>query len=194
MIWDRFRGPGWREELLPDYRAGKTSALEVMIAGYRPLSQPAQEMLDYVRPQVQVREGFAGLQQLCCSQNWPLRVVSQGLDWYIRAFVPPEIHCYSFIAELNGHWQVKLPAGVELRRDQDFKFHVLAQLKREHAGLPITFIGDGRNDFPIARQADRVFAVKGSSLSRLCREAAVACAEFTSFDEVTRVLRNSAAR
>ena len=188
LIWDRYRTDDWRELLLPDYRAGRTNAFEVMSAGYRPLKVPAREMIEFVRPLVEVRPGFDVLHGFCRENNFALNVVSQGLDFYIREFVPAGIPIHSLTAELNGHWQVKFPDGCRIDHREDYKVHVLEKLKREHPGAPIAFIGDGRNDFPIAEQVDRVFAVEGSSLARMCADAGIACLEFHSFEEVVSAL------
>jgi 2-hydroxy-3-keto-5-methylthiopentenyl-1-phosphate phosphatase len=176
--------------LLPDYRAGITNAFEVMSAGYRPLKVPAREMIDFVRPLVEVRPGFGTLQKFCREKSFALNVVSQGLDFYIREFVPAGIPIHSLTADLNGHWQVRFPAGCTLDHRDDYKVYVLDKLKREHPGAPITFIGDGRNDFPIAEQVDHVFAVEGSSLAQMCREAKIECVEFHSFEEVVTALQS----
>ena len=71
---------------------------------------------------------------------------------------------------------------------KDFKIQVLENLRARHPGHRVVYVGDGRLDFPAARLSDRVFAVKGSTLARLCREAGVACTEFERFDEITAAL------
>ncbi|HYF50297.1 MAG TPA: MtnX-like HAD-IB family phosphatase [Planctomycetota bacterium] len=184
LIWDRYIWPDWRERLLPPYREGKATTLDLMAAGYREITATADELLDAVRKDVRLRKGFAEFAQRCKQVGWPLHVVSCGLDWYIRAFLPPGVpyHCYA--AEHQGRWIVKLPPDVELTPACDFKIHVMEKLLKQHGKRDTVFIGDGRNDFPIARECDRVFAVKNSTLGKMCREAGVACVAFETFDEV----------
>ena len=81
-----------------------------------------------------------------------------------------------------------MPPGVALARGQDFKVRVLDDLRARHPGYPVVYAGDGRLDFPAARHADQVFAVRGSALGLLCQEARVPCVEFERFDEITAAL------
>ena len=190
LIWDRHLWPDWRERLLPDYRAGKTTTLDLMAAGYRELTQTADELLGSVRADIRIRSGFDKLAAECRARGWPLHIVSNGLDWYIRDLLPPgmgiPVHCYR--AELNCCWQVTLPEGITLEPGQDFKVRVCEGLRAQHPQRETVFIGDGRNDFPVAASCDRVFAVKGSTLARLCAESGKAHVEFESFESVVQRL------
>ncbi|MCZ7645350.1 MAG: HAD-IB family phosphatase [Planctomycetota bacterium] len=188
LIWDRHIRPDWREALLPPYRAGIVSPPELMAQGYGEISAGAEELLDFVRPQVNLRRGFEPFLAACESRAWPFRVVSQGLDWYLRAFLPPGVTFHCLEAELKGTWQVRVPAEVGLPAGQDYKVWIMEGLRREHPSRPAVFFGDGTNDLPIARKADRVFAVAGSMLERLCAEHGVPATSFTGFDEALDAL------
>jgi 2-hydroxy-3-keto-5-methylthiopentenyl-1-phosphate phosphatase len=175
MVWDRYIWPDWRERLLPPYREGKSTAFDLMAAGYREISASADEMLDAVGNDVSLRDGFESFMQSCNQKEWPLHVVSCGLDWYIRALLPAGVpyHCYT--AEHNGRWEVKLPADVTLTPTCDFKIVIMQRLLKQHGPRETVFIGDGRNDFPIAKACQRVFAVEGSTLQHMCEDAGVRC-------------------
>jgi 2-hydroxy-3-keto-5-methylthiopentenyl-1-phosphate phosphatase len=188
LIWDRHIWPDWRERLLPDYRAGKTTTLDLMAAGYRQLSQSADELLGSIRADIRIRSGFDRLVAECGARKWPLHIVSNGLDWYIENLLPPGIPVHCYRARLNGCWQVTLPDGVALEHGNDFKVHVCDKLRADHPRLETVFIGDGRNDFPAASRCDHVFAVKGSTLERLCAENGKAHVPFESFDLVVDTL------
>jgi 2-hydroxy-3-keto-5-methylthiopentenyl-1-phosphate phosphatase len=184
LLWDRYIQENWREEILPPFRSGQTSHLDIMVAGYKPISAPKEELLDYARQHTLIRDGFGRLQALCRTEGWPLVVVSGGLDFYIEEFLPAGVPFYSYTAELTDHWEVKLPPEVVLNEGQNFKVYVLEQLKQQYPGETVVFVGDGNNDFPIARQSDFVYAVKDSMLALLCEKAAIPCTEFVTFDEV----------
>ncbi|MCW8133024.1 MAG: HAD-IB family phosphatase [Planctomycetota bacterium] len=188
LIWDKYIRPDWREVLLPPYRAGTMAPPELMAQGYAPISATAEELLAFARPQVNLRAGFGDLTALCETNGWPFRVVSQGLDWYLRAFLPPEIKFHGLRAELRGTWKVFLPPEAQLAPGEDYKVWVMNRLRGEHAGRPAVFIGDGRNDLEIARHADRVFAVAGSTLEKLCRELAIPFQSFTDFHQIIAAL------
>jgi 2,3-diketo-5-methylthio-1-phosphopentane phosphatase len=55
-----------------------------------------------------------------------------------------------------------------------------AQLRGAHT----VYIGDGISDFAAAVVADERFAKAGRALEAYCRERAIACISFTSFDEI----------
>jgi 2-hydroxy-3-keto-5-methylthiopentenyl-1-phosphate phosphatase len=188
LVWDKHISPTWRDELLPPYREGKSTTLELMAAGYRDVRVPAEELLDWAKSRVNLRHGFERLQALCAYHGWPFYVVSNGLDWYLEALLPPgtKYHCYT--SSFNQSWDVRLPDGCDLKHGEDFKVHMLQKLRKLHPDLPAVFIGDGRNDFPIARQCERVFAVKNTSLAKLCRDAQLDCTEFESFDTIIEEL------
>jgi len=187
-IWDHYHGPEWREWLLPDYRAGKTTTLQVMAAGFKPIRAPLAEMLTIAERHKTLRTGFHAFAAECRRKNWPLYIVSCGLDVYIREFLPAGIPIISYEAELKDGWDVRLPADVSLAPGGDFKIHALERLRKLHPNLPTVFIGDGRNDFPVSQQCERVFAKTGSTLERLRREAQLPTVGFETFEKIGREL------
>jgi 2-hydroxy-3-keto-5-methylthiopentenyl-1-phosphate phosphatase len=194
LVWDRYGLKNWRRELLPPYRLGKKTTLELMDMGWRVIDRSEDELLAYARPLIKVRDGFDELVAFAEARAWPLHVVSNGLDWYIRAFLPPHVPFTSYAARLEDGWRVRLPDGCDLPPGADFKIVALQRLLDENPGKETVFIGDGRNDLPIAREADHVFAVKASTLARLCAKEGLACQEFETFGEVVQGLTAHGAR
>ena len=188
LIWDTYYRPDWREVLLPRFRAGEITSIELMQLGYKPVKAPESELLPFVMQRIGLREGFEAFAAFCKQRGWPLHVITAGLDWYVRAYLPPGIPFIALAAELHDGWDVKLPPGIEVPRGQDYKKVLVDKLRREHPGLPTVFIGDGRNDFPAARASERVFALKGSTLESLCREHGVACEVFETFGRIQALL------
>lgn len=184
LIWDKYGVKNWRRKLLRPYREGTQTTLELMDVGWREIALPEEELLEYAKNHVALRDGFPQFVDACAARGWPLHVVSCGLDWYIRAFLPDRVPFASYTAALNGGWRVTLPEGCALPAGGDFKVHTLRALERQHPGLPTVFIGDGRNDLPVSRAVNRAFAVKGSALARLCAAEGITCPEFQSFAEI----------
>src|SRR5262249_20149077 len=122
------------------------------------------------------------------ARNWPLAVVSGGLDFYIEAFLPAGVPFYSYTATFADHWHVTAPPHIEKSEADDFKVCVKKLLKKLHRKERVAFIGDGRNDFPVASKADKVFAVHDSTLAHLCRERAIPHHEFHDFSEIGPLL------
>jgi len=190
LLWDRYGIKNWRRKFLPPYRAGEKTTLELMDMGWREIALSEEDLLDYARRHVKIRDGFDALTNLCAERRWPLHVVSCGLDWYIRAFLPHGVPFRSYAATLEGGWRVTLPGDCDLPEGADFKIHALRALEAGYPGEPTVFIGDGHNDLPVAREVDAVFAVRGSTLARLCTAEGIGCQEFESFTEVVVCLRD----
>ena len=174
---------------MPDSHAGKVTPLELIGKGYREVRRGPEALLEEVRPHAGLRAGFQALVARAAARGWPLHVVSHGLGFYLRALLPAGVAFTAFEGEWDGEqWRVVLPPDVTLPAGVDFKVQVLDGLRARHPGHRVIYVGDGRLDLPAARHADAIFAVRGSTLARLCREAAVACAEFDSFDEIVTAL------
>ena len=197
IIWDTHVPFDWRAVLMPSSRAGTVTPLELIGNGYREVAAGPDALLAEVRPRAHLRSGFEGLVERARARGWPLQVVSHGLAFYLRALLPPGVPFTAFEGTFEPapgappdarRWRVSLPPGFSLPAGRDFKVQVLDQLRARHPGHRAIYIGDGRLDFPAARQADAVFAVRDSTLARLCREASVPCTEFDSFDQVRDAL------
>ena len=67
---------------------------------------------------------------------------------------------------------------------EDFKSHVVAELRRQHPGHSTVYLGDGRLDLLAAETCDEVFAVRGTKLAELCPRARL----FERLDEVVAAL------
>jgi 2-hydroxy-3-keto-5-methylthiopentenyl-1-phosphate phosphatase len=193
-IMDHFTGPDWRATLLPDYRAGQISHFQIMSGLYGNLKTPLPELLEFSRQSTRLRSNFDQLVNFCREQNYHLAVVSGGVDFYIRQHLPPDIPFYSYLGqydEAEQLWRVSLPDWplVDLTAGQDFKVRVLEELRRKYpADTPAIFIGDGFNDGPVAQQADRVFAVRGSNLTKVLRGRGKPFTEFEDFAEIVNAL------
>ncbi|MDB5078832.1 MAG: putative 27 [Chloroflexi bacterium] len=199
FLLDHFTGPGWREEVLPAYWAGKLNHYQLMQVLYATL-QPEETELLAVSKEIKFRANFERFVAYCKEKKYSLSVVSGGLDFYIRAFLPDDLDIpfYSYRAEYDrtgGNWQVHLPdwPPVNLDNGEDFKVRVLEELKRQHPqDHPVVFIGDGRNDGPVARVADLVFAVRNTKLVEICTARGQVCIEFDDFAEVITALEEFA--
>ena len=194
LLWDEFGLPNWRERLLPKYRAGQATTLELMDEGWRSIGLAERELLAVATSRIGLRDGFLDFVDQCARRDWPFHVISCGIDWYLRAFLPPSVTFTSYTGVRDEGWRVRLPAGFLLPAGADFKIHVMRQMQAAHPDHEAVFIGDGRNDYPIARECDRVFALRGSTLATLCREGGVDAQEFESFREIDAVLAGAMTR
>lgn len=189
IIWDRHVPYDWRAVLTPLSREGVLSPLEMIARGYGDVAQPPEALLAEVLPRGRLRAGFEAFVAACATRRWPFEVLSHGLTFYIRPLLPDGVALTAFEGRFDaGRWRVELPAGLVVPEGRDFKAHVVALLRARHPGHATIYIGDGRLDFPAARTCDRVFAVRDSTLARLCDEAGVPFTPFDTFDEVGTLL------
>ena len=193
FLWDRHGTPGWRDILLPPYRRGETTNVDVMDAGWRVIAIPKDELLAEARASISLRPGFLAFLDACEREHWSFHVISGGIDWYVEAFLPPGIRFTACVAALEDGWRVQLPPALDLPAGVDFKVRVFRQCRATLPAGRSVFIGDGRNDFQVANECDHVYAVKGSTLARLCHEAGIQAVQFESFDEIVPHLRQAQA-
>ena len=186
LFWDAHLTYDWRRELLPDTYAGRVTPLEMIARGYGEVAQPAEALLAQARAHTRLRPGLTELVALCRARGWPFVVLSHGLTFYIQDLLPPEIPIVAFNGVFDGRrWEVSLPPGMRLAPGEDFKSHVVADLRRQHPGHPTVYLGDGRLDLPAAETCDEVFAVRGTRLAELCPRARL----FDRLDEVVAALQ-----
>jgi 2-hydroxy-3-keto-5-methylthiopentenyl-1-phosphate phosphatase len=172
FYWDKHLPYDWRRELLPDTYAGKRTPLEMIARGYGDIAVPPEALLAEARANTRMRSGLSALTALCRARGWPFLVVSHGLAFYIQELLPPEIPFVAFAGAFDGErWQVTLPPGIALGPGEDFKSHVVAELRRQHPGRPTVYLGDGRLDLLAAETCDEIFAVRGSKLAELAPRA-----------------------
>jgi 2-hydroxy-3-keto-5-methylthiopentenyl-1-phosphate phosphatase len=172
LFWDRHLGYDWRRQLLPETYAGKVTPLEMIARGYGDIAVPPDALLAEARAHARMRSGLPALTALCRARGWPFLVVSHGLTFYIQDLLPPEIPFVAFAGSFDGRrWQVTLPPGLALSPGEDFKSHVVADLRRQHPGHPTVYLGDGRLDLLAAETCDEIFAVRGSKLADLAPRA-----------------------
>lgn len=194
-IMDHFTGPGWRDSLLTEYRAGQINHFQIMSGLYGTLKTPLPELLEFSQQATQLRSNFDKLVEFCRAQGYHLAVVSGGVDFYIRQHLPPDIPFYSYLGQYDEAaqlWRVHLPDWpmVDLTAGQDFKVRVLEELRQKYpTDTPAVFIGDGRNDGPVAQHADQVFAVRGSYLTKILAKLNKPFTEFEDFAEVVAALQ-----
>jgi 2-hydroxy-3-keto-5-methylthiopentenyl-1-phosphate phosphatase len=185
FYWDQHLPYDWRRELLPDTYAGKMTPLEMIARGYGDIAVPPDALLAQARAHTRMRSGLPALTALCRARGWPFLVVSHGLTFYIRELLPPGIPFVAFHGTFDGRgWQVTLPPGFELSPGEDFKSHVVAELRRQHPRRPTVYLGDGRLDLPAAETCDEIFAVRGSKLADLAPRARL----FDGLEEVVEAL------
>ncbi len=169
---------------------------------YETLEMPVEQVLDRqfamvratrkamtsaVGDSIRFRDGFEEFLATCNERRIPFRVVSYGLDFFIRRFVAR--------AEFGRWAEVRAPRARVTPRGISFQFPKrlvegstdlkVDVVRNDHLlGRRVVYVGDGASDFAAAKEADVRFAIKGSRLAQLCRQNGVVHAEITSFRPV----------
>jgi 2-hydroxy-3-keto-5-methylthiopentenyl-1-phosphate phosphatase len=187
-ICDRFAPPSWRdidaawvrnEISLPDAQR----RMWALARAERP------EALTYAREVGHLRPGLDALIDAARQAGATLWLASGGFDFYIEALLGDRLSAFErtyFNATrfIDGRIEVEFPhAGLMCGRCAVCKGKVCDAARA--TGRPTVFIGDGASDRCAIGRADRIFAVGGSLLARVCAERGAAYEAFSAFDEVT---------
>jgi 2-hydroxy-3-keto-5-methylthiopentenyl-1-phosphate phosphatase len=147
-------------------------------------------LLRYVRDsQVAVRPGFKELVAYCSAKGYEFIIVSNGLDFYIKAVLKDisanGVRVFAARTTFNlGGLDVRYigPDGSVL--DAGFKDSYV-KLYRSR-GYRVVYIGDGSSDVSPASQAHHIYA--RDELLRRCREKGLTCVPFEDFRDVVKGL------
>ena len=142
-----------------------------------------------------VDPGFAACVERARGLGWTVRVVSDGLDVYIRAVLDRE-----GFADLPVEANRAVFAGDRMLAAFPYAGRGCGRCGNCKAGAvaearpgTVWFVGDGLSDRCGARVADRVFARVDRDLARVCRDEGIPHELFDSFSAVTAALEAEAA-
>jgi 2-hydroxy-3-keto-5-methylthiopentenyl-1-phosphate phosphatase len=135
---------------------------------------------------VPCRPGFPGLVAACRARGWGLRVVSEGLDAYIRPMLEAlgagdlELSCNRLVEGPEGPRVLPPLDGEACERCLNCKG---AHVRRARArGQRVAMVGNGASDLCAAREADLVFA--RDTLAQLCAAEGLPFVAWEAFEEV----------
>ena len=188
LLLDKFAQGDWRR-LFQQYREQKISVGEFNTRAFAMVKADEHRLLEALEGNVKVRAGFHELVSYCLEKGLRLVIVSNGLDFYIRAVLSEsglgdlEMHA----AQASFH-----PTGMKVRYvgpdgktvDDGFKDAYIESFLR--LGFRVIYIGNGDSDIAPAKRAHRVFAT--GDLLAYSRENNLDCRPFTDFREVIREL------
>lgn len=190
MILDAFADSAWRQ-VHNKYQAGEITVGRFNSAVFNMVKADRESIMDATMEKVKIRDGFQDLVALCRSRIFRFVIVSNGLDFYIRAILKglglndieihaarTDFHPNGLIVQYIGPDNNPIDDGVK----EAFTDSFLGE------GYRVVYIGDGTSDLPAARKCHHIFAT-GSLLSR-CREEKLDCTPFTNFTEVINVMES----
>ncbi len=188
LILDAFADGDWRQ-VLAQYRGGKISVGALNTRAFARVKADEQTLLDFVKGRARIRDGFGELLACCERKGFKFTIVSNGLDFYIRAMLGDmgidniEVFAAQNRFSTNGV-DVRYigPQGDQL--EDGFK-DAYVRLFQEQ-GYRVIYIGNGASDLSPARQSHQVFAT-GELLAQ-CKKTKLDCTPFTDLNEVAKVL------
>jgi 2-hydroxy-3-keto-5-methylthiopentenyl-1-phosphate phosphatase len=183
---DCFGDPDWIriDEAL---ERGELSFEESLKREFAMLRVPEEAIIKEVDCRTVLRPNFDRLVEYCKGRNLPLKVVSGGMDFYIRHFLDRDdwlkfIEIHAPKSKFTGSGYSLVFPKILVSSSTNFKDDLVRHEKEK--GTSIFFVGNGFGDFSAAKEADFAFAIKGSRLAELCREKSIPHEEIDDFNQV----------
>jgi len=191
-LLNRFTSSGW-DEIDRAYCAKEIGSL----AAYRMLAPilrgTRQNMVDFSRETMRMDPEFPAFALFCRQQGIDLKIVSDGLDFYIEIFlqqfrlegIPYYSNRLSF--REGGSVEIDFPYSSQCGSCGTCKSGIIRRCRKD-CGF-VVYVGDGHSDVCPAREADLVFA-KGI-LYDSCRRNGTPCIRYEHFGDVLDILRKT---
>lgn len=188
LILDAFADGDWRQ-VLAHYREGKIPVGRFNTRAFAMVKADERTLLSFVKGRARIRAGFSELLACCERKGFQFAIVSNGLDFYIKAMLGDmgiddiEVFAAQNWFGTNGI-DVRYigPQGDQL--EDGFK-DAYVRLFQER-GYRVIYIGNGDSDLSPARQSHHIFAT-GDLLDE-CKKMKLGCTPFTDLNEVVKVL------
>ena len=188
FLLDAFAQGDWRR-LLREYKEHRISVGEFNTKAFAMVKDDKPTLLEALKGKVKVRAGFHELVNYCLKKDFRLVIVSNGLDFYIKAVLKDlgldsiEVHA----AQASFH-----PEGMKVqyvgpdgkRLEDNFKVAYIKSFLK--LGYRIVYVGNGDSDFPPAKYAHHVFAT--GELLAYCRENNLNYEPFENFIDIVRYI------
>ena len=190
LLLDAFAQGDWRR-LLRDYEEHRISVGEFNTRAFAMVKADEHRLLEALQGRFKVRAGFHELATYCLEKGLRLVIVSNGLDFYIRAVLKDlglrelEVHA----AQASFH-----PAGMKVRyvgpdgkklNDGFKEAYVESFLRLRYR---VVYIGNGDSDVAPAKYAHQVFAT--GDLLTYSKENNLNCKPFKDFRDVVKDLEH----
>ncbi len=180
---------GKNDELLPDWKSGKMSTRDCLLKEAELVSSPASEIEKYI-DQFEIDRYFEPFVNQCAAHDFPLTIISDGLDFYIRYILEKNgLDHLDFIANRgileNNTIKIEFPyENKSCGRCGICKGEQIRNFRADQDGESrIIFIGDGYSDVCAAAEADILFAKK--DLKEYCTNKNLTFIDYDNFQDVT---------
>ena len=188
-LLDAFADGDWRH-LLRQYRERKISVNHFNTRAFAMIKADKQTLLDFLKDKVKVRDGFHQLVACCRSKGFQLVIVSNGLDFYIKAILNElgleNIKVFAAQTQFGAKGIETKYIGPEGNQLEDnFKEAYTRSFLKE--GYRVIYIGNGFSDFSPAKEAHHIFAT-GELLTYCCKDTNLNCTPFADLTDIVKGL------
>ena len=192
LLLHEFCHPSWTD-VRERFRAGEMTLKEYQEITFLQMRAEKDTMQGYIRENARLRPYFGELWQFCRQNDFPMCIISQGLDFYIQALLDasghPDVPVYAVVTQfdhsgrVNGYrYDFPYPDAPELGNSK-----ALIVQRFQEQGRHVFYMGDGRSDFEAGEVADTVFAHR--QMATMCAEAGIPFTTFTDFGPVLEAVR-----
>jgi 2-hydroxy-3-keto-5-methylthiopentenyl-1-phosphate phosphatase len=184
LLLREFAGDTWLD-IEEDFLSRKISCREALKRQFGLLRGSREELIEYVDQNARIDPDFTKFLSFCQQRGIPVRIVSEGLDFYIEFLLRKYGIGVEFFTNKahfeDGGIRISYPNASEECEDcGTCKLELLKDWK--DAGMRIAYAGDGVSDICPAESCDVVFA-KGDLLKHFKREG-LKHIEFDGFKDV----------
>ena len=189
-LLDRFAPPEW-QVLERDWRAGTIGSAECM-AGQVALLDASREEIDEHLSELRIDPAFPAFVEAALAAGSTLRVVSDGLDYAIRAILARyhldglPVLANRLVQSGPRKWRLETPFSNPHCRIGSGHCKCVSAVREHNRHHRVLLIGDGASDFCAAGEADYVFAKH--RLIEHCRHAAIPHVSIVGFADAIGLL------
>ncbi len=191
VLVTRFASGDW-ESIDRDFREGKISSKEAYARIAKMLNGDQSGALRFIDEHSDIDPFFSSFYQYCREKGMDIKIVSDGLDFYIRRIL--EIHHLTEIPFYANATHFREEGGIDISFPcSEDECGLCGTCKKKiiqiHRGEydSIFFIGNGFSDRCGAREADFTFAKQ--SLYTYCVEQDITCHFFKDFGDILNDLK-----
>jgi 2-hydroxy-3-keto-5-methylthiopentenyl-1-phosphate phosphatase len=188
LLLDGFAQGEWRR-LLRDYKEHKISVDHFNTRAFAMVKADRLTLLEAIKGKVKLRPGFDKLTSYCSRRGFRLVIVSNGLDFYIKAVLREiglhKIEIYAAQTQFYADGLKVKYIGPDGRQLNDgLKEAYIRSFLKE--GYRVIYVGNGDSDIEPAKYAWQILA--RDELLAYCKENQLACKSFDELHDVVRAL------
>jgi 2-hydroxy-3-keto-5-methylthiopentenyl-1-phosphate phosphatase len=192
-ILNRFTGEGWNE-IDRAYCAGEIGSRDAYSQIVSLLKGSKSQMLEFVGMSEKLDPHFPEFYAYCREKRIDLKIVSDGLDFYIDAILRKynlqDIEYFSnvIVFQHGNALSIQFPhVNIQCEQCGTCKSEVLKEYRQSYDR--VIYIGNGYSDVCPAKDADIVFAK--DVLYEKCRQNGTACVLYENFYDIRTYLQKS---